>query len=100
MQVSTRMSALLSVVWDWAITGSTSAKQTRTQEAFKYNTARLNRSGGDELAYPFDVVDTRLTIPGHGRAMKVRYESTSGKDFVLIGHSIEGVERTESETRG
>lgn len=98
MQTSTRMSALMSINWDWA-NDPNSKKQSRAQEAFKYNTARLNNVGGDELAYPFDTVDTKLRVRGSGRALSVRYESTSGKDFVLIGHTISGIEKTEVETR-
>lgn len=99
MQISTRMSAVMSVLWDWS-TNVVSKKESRKQESFKYNTARLNTVSGVEEDYPFEVVDTRLQVRGSGRAMNVRYESTEGKDFVLIGHSISGVERTESESRG
>ena len=98
MITSTRMGALLSVVWDWS-NSVISKKESRKQEAFKYNTARLNLVAGVELDYPFDVVDTKLRVRGSGRAMVLRYDSVSGKDFVLLGHSIAGQEQTESETR-
>lgn len=98
MIISTRMGALLSVIWDWS-NNIISKKQSRQQESFKYNTARLNLVSGVETDYPFDIVDTKLRVRGSGRAMKLRYDSVTGKDFVLIGHSIAGQERTESETR-
>lgn len=98
MITSTRMGALLSVVWDWS-NNVLSKKESRKQEAFKYNTARLDLVSGVELDYPFDIVDTKLRVRGSGRAMVLRYDSVTGKDFVLIGHSIAGQERTESETR-
>lgn len=98
MIVSTTNSALLSVHWDWSNAAS-SGKQTRQQESFKYSPRRLAQVNNVESDYPFDVVDTRLRVPGSGRTMVVRYESSPGKDFILLGHSISGIERTESEAR-
>lgn len=38
-----------------------------------------------EFSYPEDVVTTRLKIRGHGRSVRLRYESEAGKDFILLG---------------
>ena len=92
-------SALLSVKWDWTNNKDASAKESRQQEAYKYSPNRLAKVGGDETLYPFDVIDTKLRVPGNGRTMVVRYESSPGKDFILLGHTLVGVERTESEAR-
>lgn len=98
MLESPYMSALLSAHWDWS-NGPASNKQTAKQEAFKLSPTRLAAVGGDARAYPFDTVDTRLRIPGRGRSLVVRYESSPGKDFILLGHTIVGIETTESESR-
>lgn len=97
MVESDNMSAKLIVKWDWS-SATGSGKETAPQEAFKYSNRRL-ANAGDEESYPFDVVDTKLRVRGTGRAMVVRYESSPGKDFALIGYSVLGLERTESEAR-
>lgn len=96
MITSTNNSALMSVEFDWSVDTRTK-KETRKQEAFKYDTRRLAQGGNDESAYPFDVVDTKLRVRGAGRVMKVRYESTAGKDFQLLGYAVLGIARDDSE---
>lgn len=96
MQVSTTNSALLSVEFDWSEDSRTD-KITTGQEAFKYDTRRLAQGGGVESAYPYRVIDTRLRVRGAGRVMKVRYESTEGKDFVLLGYAVLATSRDNTE---
>lgn len=96
MKLSTIHSAQLSADWDWS-NSNLSYKKTKAQEAFKYDPRRLAQVGGDEEAYPFDVVDTKLRIRGAGRTLKVRYESTEGKDFILLGHAVKGIDRGDTE---
>lgn len=98
MVVSDVFSAQASVLWDWT-DNSVSGKTTTAQEAYKLSPTRLATVGGVEADYPFEVVDTRLRIRGRGRTAVVRYESSAGKDFVLIGHAMEGIEETRSEGR-
>jgi hypothetical protein len=96
MVESDKYSAILTVEFDWSEDGRT-GKITREQEAFLYDTRRLAQGGGDEDTYPYKVIDTKLRVRGAGRVMKVRYEADTGKDFILIGHSIYGITRTDSE---
>ena len=97
MITSETNSALLSVEFDWADTLATK-KVSETQEAFKYDPRQLARGAdGTEVTYPYRVIDTKLRVRGAGRTMKVRYESTDGKDFILLGHSIFGMTRSDSE---
>jgi len=93
---SDRNSALLSVEFDWSEDERTN-KITSTQEAFKYDSRRLAQGGNDEDSYPYRVIDSKLRVRGAGRIMKVRYESTEGKDFILLGYSVLGVSRGNSE---
>ena len=78
---SIRPSSLkVSTAWDFKETFGT------PQEAYrlKYPVV-VNPSDLTDFAYPDDVVTTRLKIRGHGRSMRIKYESTEGKDFLLIG---------------
>ena len=42
----------------------------------------------DLYDYPEDVITSRVKLRGHGRSMRLRYESETGKDFILIGWGI------------
>ena len=88
-------SAILTAYFDWSRDSST-GKVTTGQEAFKYDTRRLAQGNG-EAGYPYEVVDTRLRIRGMGRTVRLRYESSEGKDLRLLGYSILGIEQTDSE---
>ena len=96
MIISANHSAILSASFDWGKDART-GKVTTGQEAFKYDTRRLAQGGGSELNYPYEVVDTRLRIRGAGRVLRLRYESSEGKDLRLLGYSIMGIEQTDSE---
>lgn len=93
MVVSEVAGALLSVKWDW------SNKKSGEQEAVLLSPIRLAQVGGVESAYPNELVDSRLRLRGTGRTAVVRYESVTGKDFILVGHTVVGLIRNESEAR-
>lgn len=82
MQTSNIYSCLLTAKFDFAIDSST-GKFSTPQEAYKLSTLRLN--GGSEDDYKYKVVDTRLRVRGTGRVVVLRYESSPGKDFELVG---------------
>jgi len=88
-------SALLSVSFDWSLDART-GKITRTQEAYKYEPRRLSQGSGEQ-DYPYEVVDTKLRIRGAGRAMRIRYESSEGKDLRLLGYSLIGLSLSDTE---
>jgi hypothetical protein len=82
VQTSSIYSCLLTAKFDFAIDNST-GKFSTPQEAYKLSTLRLK--GGSEADYKYKVVDTRLRVRGSGRVVVLRYESSPGKDFELIG---------------
>ena len=82
--------------FDWSLDERTK-KVTRSQEAYKLDTRRLAQGGGLEADYPYSVVDTKLRVRGSGRVMRVRYESSEGKDMILMGYSVLGIVRDDSE---
>lgn len=84
MQFSDTYGCMLTAKFDFSNTGL-SGKWSTPQEAYKLSTQRLASVGGAEVAYQFDVVDTRLKVRGTGRVVILRYVSEPGKDFQLIG---------------
>jgi hypothetical protein len=42
------------------------------------------------INYPTDTVVTKSKVRGRGRSMKLRFESTAGKDFHLVGYEVIG----------
>lgn len=73
-------SLLISAAWDFNDTFSA------TQQAYrlKYPVV-VNPNDLTEFNYPEDVVTTRLKLRGKGRSVRVKYESETGKDFLLLG---------------
>jgi hypothetical protein len=85
--------ATISVMWDW------SDRRSSEQEAVLLSPTRLATVGGDETLYPHDLVDSRLRLRGTGRTAVVRFDTVEGKDFILVGHTVIGLIRSESEAR-
>ena len=77
-------SLLVSSYWDFRKTTSSNPQQAYR---LKY-TPVVNESNLNTWDYPENVVTTRLKMRGHGRSMRLRFESESGKDFVLLGFGI------------
>lgn len=94
MIASSRYSCILTVKFDFAINAG-AGKWSTPQETWKYSTLRLANVNNIEAAYPHDVVDTRVRVRGTGRVMVMRYESTPGKDFELIGRVTPFTAETE-----
>jgi len=82
MTLSDVYSCFLTVKFDFAIDNGT-GKWSKPQETYKLSTKRLK--GGAEAGYNYKVVDTRVKVRGTGRVAVMRYESSPGKDFQLIG---------------
>ena len=56
------------------------------QEVYRLKYPLLPNSGNlNDFNYPDDVITSRIKIRGHGRSMRIRYESVQGKDFILLG---------------
>ena len=63
-----------------------SVKGMEAQQAYrlKYPVV-VDPTNLSNFAYPEDIITTRLKIRGHGRSMRIKYESEQGKDFILLG---------------
>jgi hypothetical protein len=81
---SIRPSSLkVSTAWDFKDTFGTSQQAYRLKHPVVVNPSNLS-----DFNYPEDVVTTRLKVLGHGRSVRIRYESEAGKDFLLLGWGI------------
>lgn len=76
-------SLLVSTAWDFAEDFSTAQQANRKKYPVIPDPNNL-----DLYDYPETVITTRLKIRGHGRSMRIRYESEQGKDFLLLGWGI------------
>ena len=76
-------SLLVSTAWDFAENFGAAQQANRK----KYNVIP-DPNNLDVYDYPETVITTRLKILGHGRSMRIRYESEQGKDFLLLGWGI------------
>ena len=73
-------SLLVSSAWDFKDTFTTGQQAYRLKYPVVVDTNNL-----DNFGYPEEVVTTRLKIRGHGRSVRLRFESEAGKDFILLG---------------
>ena len=79
-------SLLVKSFWDFKTTSSSTA-----QQAYRFKSMPVvNSSNLLAFDYPESVITTRLKVRGHGRSMRLRFESEQGKDFILLGYSVLG----------
>lgn len=77
-------SLLVSSYWDFRKQTSSSA-----QQAYRLKYMPVVDTGDlGSWNYPEEIVTTRLKMRGHGRSMRLRFESEQGKDFVLLGFGM------------
>ena len=78
---SIRPSSLkVSAAWDFAENFGTS------QQVYRLKFPVIpNQNDLTDFDYPEDVITSRVKILGHGRSMRIKYESEQGKDFLLLG---------------
>lgn len=81
-------SCLMQGRWDFASSSAT-GKFGPQQEVYRLNTLRYNNAGMSEDDYGFSVVETKTKIRGHGKALVLRFESSPGKDFELLGWGLD-----------
>ena len=70
----------VSAAWDFKDTFGTSQQIYRQKYPVVVNPSDLT-----DFAYPEDMITSRVKIRGHGRSMRLKYESEQGKDFILVG---------------
>jgi len=77
-------SMLVAAYWDFRRSSSSAPQQAyRLKYVPVVNTNNLS-----VWDYPEEVITTRLKLRGYGRSMRLRFESETGKDFVLLGYGV------------
>lgn len=81
---SIRPSSLkVSAAWDFAENFGTS------QQVYRLKFPVIpNQNDLTDFDYPEDVITSRVKMLGHGRSMRIKYESEQGKDFLLLGWGL------------
>ena len=87
-------SCILKGKFDFAVTNAT-GHWTSQQEAYRLNALRMDNVNSVEGAYGFSVLETKNKVRGRGKALVLRFESSPGKDFELLGWGVP----FEAETR-
>jgi hypothetical protein len=76
-------SLLVSTAWDF------NSNFGSPQEAYRFkHPIVVDPDNLSNFNYPEEVIITRLKVRGHGRSMRIKYESTQGKDFILLGWGL------------
>jgi hypothetical protein len=76
-------SCIMSAFWDLKSTANSSQEVYRFRLPVVVNTLDLT-----EFNYPYESVVSRNRIRGRGRNLKLRFESSTGKDFQLQGYEV------------
>jgi hypothetical protein len=75
-------SLLISSAWNFKTSFSA------TQQAYRFKTMPVVPVDLSTFDYPTSVLETRLKLRGHGRSVRLRFESETGKDFHLLGYGL------------
>ena len=82
-------SCKMSVSWNLTKANST------PREIYKLkNVPVVDPNDLGSIHYPTDTVVTKSKVRGRGRSMKLRFESSAGKDFHLVGYEVIGAKNT------
>ncbi|MDY0087119.1 MAG: hypothetical protein RBS78_00975 [Coriobacteriia bacterium] len=73
--------------WDWHNTGS-GGRWSDPQAAYRYRRPYAPTGLADTFDTGEEIVYTKLKMRGKGRALTLRYESVTRKDFQLLGFSV------------
>ena len=87
----------MQVKFDWSDTAS-SQKWSTAQEVYVYTMPYLltfspTTPGTENFDYGYDIITKKERVRGEGKAFRVRFTSSTGKDMRLLGWalSISGV---------
>jgi len=97
LTLSPKSSCLLRARWDFT-DNSIAGKWGPSQEVYRLQRYIQPTTGGSfDNGYP--VVVTKNKVRGSGRALNLRFDSSTGKDLQLLGWAIERSEEEEEEAK-
>lgn len=74
----------VSAYWDFSNNAS-----SEPQQAYRFKqTPVVDVENLGEFGYPSTVITSRLKLRGKGRSVRLRFESETGKDFILLGYGV------------
>lgn len=85
--VSSKYSCNLTGKFDFGHIAS-SDKWSTSQEVYRLNSLRMSNVSNLEDDYPFEVIETKSKVRGNGKSLILRWESSPGKDFELLGWGL------------
>jgi hypothetical protein len=80
-------SCILQSRWDFADSGA-SGKWGASTEVYRLNRALLLPVAGQPLNYGHSVITTKNRLTGRGKALSLRFSTSSGKDLHILGWGI------------
>lgn len=80
-------SLILKGKFDFAVREAT-GKWSTEQEVYRLNALRMDNVNNVEADYGYEVVEKKTKVRGSGKALILRFESTTGKDFELLGWGV------------
>jgi len=81
--------------WHWTDSAS-SNRWTERMQAYKLRRPYFVGESGDAFDYGFEVIECLNQLRGKGKAIRLRFESESGKDFHLLGWVIPFIGMTDT----
>jgi hypothetical protein len=81
-------SCMISAYWDYA-DDDVSGKINDPFEAYRYNRLYIPADASDTFDYGQSVITTKNRLTGRGRALSLRFESSTGKDCKLLGWGMD-----------
>jgi len=85
--LSNPSSALLQGRWEWADSAG-SGRWTPQFEAYRLNRHFTPSSVNDPFDFGFEVVTTKNKLPGEGIAVRLRWDTSPGKDCRILGWGL------------
>lgn len=80
-------SCIIKGKFDYAVTDATGKWSTK-EEAYILNALRMDNVSSVEADYGYEVIETKHKVRGNGKTLILRFESTDGKDFELLGWGL------------
>jgi len=73
----------------WDFTDSTNSGKWSDQfEAYRLNKLYIPSGAGDPFDYGYDIVTSKSKLRGDGRALRIKFNSSPGKDFYVYGWGL------------
>lgn len=80
-------SCILKGKFDFGINPAT-GKWSTEQEVYRLNALRMDNVSSVEANYGYEVIETKNKVRGNGKSLILRFESSEGKDFQLLGWGL------------